>query len=246
MTNIGDKIKQARVKSKLTQKALADLLFVSDKTISSWESNRTVPDINTIFQLSNLLKVNFYSLICEYFYNSQPIEIEIKLKVELKEYQRILDIMEKQSTYLGIEDHVSTYYKPSYRKFSEEYLRIRNENGKHVLNYKKKRDNSCCDEYETLVDNPDCLEKILISLGMRKIGVIKKTRKKYLYDNKFEISFDDVENIGLFIEVETKRSDSDPKDEYNQLMTLLCQLHLNLNLIEKRRYCDYLIEGELE
>jgi len=68
---------------------------------------------------------------------------------------------------------------------------------------------------------------------MEKIGVIKKTRKKYLYDNKFEIALDDVENIGLFIEVDTKRIDYDPKDEYNQLMNLLYKLHLDFNSIEK-------------
>lgn len=246
MTNIGEKIKQAHIENNLTQKALADLLSVSDKTISSWESNRTIPDVNMIFQLSNPLKVNFFSLICDDFYNSEPIEIEIKLKVDLKEYQRVLDIMEKRAIYLNNENHIATYYKPSYRKFSGEWLRIRNENGKFVLNYKKKRGYSCCDEYETLVDNADYLDKILTSLGIKKIGVIKKTRKKYLYDNKVEFAFDNVENIGLFIEVEIKRIDSDSKDEYDYLINLLYKLHLDLSLIEKRRYCDYLIEGEME
>lgn len=196
-----------------------------------------------IFQLSNVLKVNFYSLICENYYNSEPIEIELKLKVDLKEYQRVLEIIEKQAIYLDTECHEATYYKPTYRDFSKEWLRIRNENGRYVLNYKKKSSQSCCDEYETLIDNKDNLDKILISLGMKKIGIIKKTRKKYLFDNKFEIAFDDVDNIGLFIEIETKRIDSNPEEEYNQLINLLNKLNLDLNLIEKKRYCDYLIEG---
>lgn len=246
MTNLGDKIKHARTENKLTQKELADLLFVSDKTISSWESNRTIPDINMIFKLSNFLKMNFYSFVCEDFYNSEPLEIEVKLKVDLNDYQRVLDIMEKHAIYLDIESHIATYYIPTYRKFSGEWLRIRNENGKFVMNYKKKRSQSCCDEYETLVDNADSLDKILISLGMKKIGVIKKIRKKYLYDNKFEVALDDVENLGLFIEIETKRIDSNPKDEYDYLMNLLNKLHLDFNLIEKNRYCEYLIEENLE
>lgn len=196
-----------------------------------------------IFQLSNVLKVNFYSLICENYYNSEPIEIEIKLKVDSKEYQRVLEIIEKQAIYLDTECHEATYYKPTYRDFLEEWLRIRNENGRYVLNYKKKNSPSCCDEYETLIDNKDNLDKILISLGMKKIGIIKKARKKYLFDNKFEIAFDDVDNIGLFIEIETKRIDSNPEEEYNQLINLLNKLNLDFNLIEKKRYCDYLIEG---
>lgn len=219
-------------------------MFVSDKTISSWESNRTIPDINMIFQLSNMLNINFYSLLCDDFYNSEPIEIEFKVKVDFKEYNRVLEIMEKQSTFIESVSQEDTYYSPTYRKFSKEWLRIRNENGKFVINYKKKRSDSCCDEYESLIDNKDNLDKILLSLGMKKIGIIKKTRKKYLYDNKFEIAFDDVDNIGLFIEVETKRIDFDLKNEYNQLMNLLYKLNLNFNLIDNKKYCDYLIEGE--
>lgn len=239
---LGEKIKQARIENDLTQRGLADLLFVSDKTISSWESNRTVPDINMIFQLSNLLKVSFYSLICEDFYNSEPIEIELKLKMDSKEYDRILEFMKKSATYLGTENHEATYYQPTYRKFSGEWFRIRNENGKYVMNYKKKSGPACCEEYETLVDNKDQLEKILLNLGMQKIGVVKKRRKKYFYDNKFEVSFDEVENIGLFIEVETKRIDATAKEEYDKLINLLYKLHIDLNRISKKRYCDYLIE----
>lgn len=242
--NLGDKIKQARMRNNLTQKELADLLFVSDKTISSWESNRTVPDINMLFKLSNFLKISFYSLLNEDFYNSEPIEIEIKLKVDSKEYQRILNIMEKRATYIETESHYATYYKPTYRKFSDEWLRIRNENGKFMLNYKKKRSNFCCDEWETLIDNVNHLEKILTSLGMKKIGVIKKIRKKYLYNNKFEISFDDVKNIGLFIEIEIKKVDFNLVEEYDQLINLLNEFKLDITLIEQRRYCDYLMEGE--
>ena len=38
MTNIGEKIKEIRIKNNLTQQELGDKLFVSDKTISSYDS----------------------------------------------------------------------------------------------------------------------------------------------------------------------------------------------------------------
>ncbi len=57
MTNIGEKIKELRTKNKLTQQELGDKLYVSDKTISSWESGRTLPDINTIVDIGNIFNL---------------------------------------------------------------------------------------------------------------------------------------------------------------------------------------------
>ena len=54
MNNLGQKIKEQRIKKGLTQQEFAELLYVSDKTISSYECNRTVPDINMLFKISNI------------------------------------------------------------------------------------------------------------------------------------------------------------------------------------------------
>lgn len=50
MLTIGEKIKKIRILNNLTQYELAEMLFVSEKTISSWENNRTIPDLNMIDQ----------------------------------------------------------------------------------------------------------------------------------------------------------------------------------------------------
>ena len=63
MNNLGQKIKEQRIKKGLTQQEFAELLYVSDKTISSYECNRTVPDINMLFKISNILDINLYNLI---------------------------------------------------------------------------------------------------------------------------------------------------------------------------------------
>lgn len=43
--NIGEKIRTYRRNCKLTQKELGEKIGVSDKTISSWENSRTMPDL---------------------------------------------------------------------------------------------------------------------------------------------------------------------------------------------------------
>ena len=67
MLTLGEKIKKIRITNKLKQSELAEMLFVSEKTISSWENNRTVPDLNMIYKISDYFKKSFYYLIIHYF-----------------------------------------------------------------------------------------------------------------------------------------------------------------------------------
>lgn len=56
-------IAKLRKQNKLTQQALADILHVSNKTISKWENNRGLPDISLIEPLSNALAVTPLELL---------------------------------------------------------------------------------------------------------------------------------------------------------------------------------------
>ncbi|HAX02524.1 MAG: hypothetical protein A2Y45_04505 [Tenericutes bacterium GWC2_34_14] len=60
---ISDNIRICRIQKKLTQKQLGDLLYVSDKTISKWESGRSIPDIITIKKIADILEVDYGLLI---------------------------------------------------------------------------------------------------------------------------------------------------------------------------------------
>lgn len=60
---IGNIIRQLRLSQQLTQKALADKMNISDKTISKWERGLGSPDISLIPELSNLLGVDTQSLL---------------------------------------------------------------------------------------------------------------------------------------------------------------------------------------
>lgn len=241
MNSLGKRIKTMRIQNNLSQMDLANLLYISDKTISSWENDRTIPDINFIFKLANIFHISFYTLAYGEYSNPSNLELEIKLKVNIDEWNRILNIIKSKSLYLGEEAQYATYFQPKFRKFGNEWLRIRCENGKYVLNYKKKIEKNCCNEYETIVDNALNLEKILTCLNMDKIGVIDKKRNKYLYKDKYEFSFDDVKDIGMFVEVEVKQMTSSYEVEYDNLINLLNELKIDLNLIDNRRYFDYLL-----
>ena len=53
--NIGEKIRTYRRNCNLTQKELGEKIGVSDKTISSWENSRTMPDFEMLSLLHQTL-----------------------------------------------------------------------------------------------------------------------------------------------------------------------------------------------
>lgn len=57
MNTLGDRIKQLRKDSKLTQKELGDKLNVGKSTISQYENNINTPDIDTLKKISKIFDV---------------------------------------------------------------------------------------------------------------------------------------------------------------------------------------------
>ena len=62
---LGEKIKELRTKKNISQKELADRLFVSDKTLSSWEINRTEPSLDLVVEICNILDVSVAKFLYE-------------------------------------------------------------------------------------------------------------------------------------------------------------------------------------
>lgn len=90
-----------------------------------------------------------------------------------------------------------------------EYLRIRQEDGKNHLNYSylhfdDKGFLKVTDEYETLVDKPETVEEIFNKIGLINKVTVVKTRKYFECDG-FEVTLDNVEGLGDFMEVEAKK-----------------------------------------
>ncbi|MBP1042564.1 helix-turn-helix transcriptional regulator [Vagococcus sp. BWB3-3] len=62
---IGEKIKEYRLRKELTQEQLGTLLNVSRSTISGWEVGRNYPDLRMIVTLSDLLEISLDTLLRE-------------------------------------------------------------------------------------------------------------------------------------------------------------------------------------
>ena len=51
-------IRDLRTKMGMTQKSLADLMNISDKTVSKWERGMGMPDVSLLVELSQIFGVN--------------------------------------------------------------------------------------------------------------------------------------------------------------------------------------------
>ena len=240
MVTLGEKIKKLREEANLTQEELADMLYVSNKTISSWEVNRTMPDVNMLFKLSSLFKCNLYTLLDNNIYNNEPIEIEVKLKINETDYKKIKNLLESKSDNIKEVKEIDTYFLTPLNKYNQECLRIRLEDNKYLLNYKCYDSENVRCEYESLIDNFSNLEEILYHLGCTKKGVISKNRIKIMYKDKYEFSLDKVDNIGLFLEVEVKKIEFTKEKEVQKLFDLLKKLNIDINKITTKKYNEYL------
>lgn len=59
---IGEKIADLRRENKMTQRDLAEIINVSDKVISKWETGRTLPDVEAMLRLSKTFNVSISDL----------------------------------------------------------------------------------------------------------------------------------------------------------------------------------------
>ena len=242
--NYGERISKLRQNKNITQKELASKLYVTDKTISSWESNRTEPNLEMIVKLSEILECSASHLLYGDNFKDN-IEMEIKIRLTKEEYEKLNKMMKSTGKFLLQSNQQDIYYQSDY--FSGDFnklLRLRLSGNKNVLTYKNINNNMYCEEYEVEIDNSNNLIKIFDSIGLKKITEVKKERKIYSYQDKYEVSLDKVDNLGYFIEIEVIGTISNYFEEYDNLLKDSRNLGLNLNNIEQKRYPQLMINNQ--
>lgn len=60
---IGKQLKEARIRSGLTQEKVSEKISVSRQTISNWENEKSYPDIISVIELSNLYSISLDDLL---------------------------------------------------------------------------------------------------------------------------------------------------------------------------------------
>lgn len=78
---INEMIRDKRKEKSLTQQELADILFISSKTISRWETGNAVPELSMLLKLSEILEINFDSILASVKSNHHSTDLSLDLKI---------------------------------------------------------------------------------------------------------------------------------------------------------------------
>ena len=65
MSKVGNNIREGRIRKGYTQDQLAEFLNVTRQTVSSWETGRSEPDLDTLKSLSDILDTDVSALLGE-------------------------------------------------------------------------------------------------------------------------------------------------------------------------------------
>lgn len=82
ISDFGKKLKSARVEKNISQRGLGLALGLSDKTISSYESSRSYPNLELLPKLSQIL--------------DKPVEFFVSNSKEIELFDKFETILEKQ------------------------------------------------------------------------------------------------------------------------------------------------------
>ncbi len=139
---------------------------------------------------------------------------EVEVQVIIKKPVEVERTLRKVGCYIKTRKQVDKYFVPPHNNFFSEnpineYLRIRYEKGGDHLSYSlvrrdKNGQKMSTDEYETLVEDPKIVEEIFTKVGLIHKLTVTKTRK-YFNCGDFEVTLDQVNQLGDFMEVEAKK-----------------------------------------
>lgn len=140
--------------------------------------------------------------------------IEVEIQVFIKNPNKVEKRLNEVGKFAKEKKQIDKYYVLPHRDFfikdmPDEYLRIRYEENKSHLNYSflhfgKDGWLKSTDEYETSISEPEIVEEIFEKIDLIKKIIVKKTRK-YFDCGDFEVTLDNIENLGDFMEIEAKK-----------------------------------------
>lgn len=77
---LGDNIFFLRKQKKITQEQLAEIMNVSRQTVSRWESNDVIPELNKLVELCELFSCKLDALVRENLSSQKDVYSEIEIR----------------------------------------------------------------------------------------------------------------------------------------------------------------------
>jgi transcriptional regulator with XRE-family HTH domain len=78
LEQIGHKITEQRKRLNLTQKSLAETLFVTHQAVSKWEKGKSIPSIEILFEMTQLFNISIDYLLDDSIIEDTDYELQFK------------------------------------------------------------------------------------------------------------------------------------------------------------------------
>ena len=170
--------------------------------------------------------------------------IEVEIKVRIKNKDEIAERLKKLGfKFIKKKFQEDIYFNGIDRDFrkTDEALRIRDDNGTYYVTYKGPkidRISKTREEIEVRIDDKEKMRMIFKKLGFREVRPIRKVREIYKKDD-ITASIDDVEGLGLFLELEKNIYNINEKDEaLKDLMEILKALNISKDNTIRKSYLE--------
>ena len=156
-------ISDARKKLNMTQKDLADKLYISDKAVSKWERGLCFPDISVLIPLTEILNISLYDLLRGEKVNKKEVEETLKNTIKYSNSE----IKRKKKKYIMISSIIIliiifiSIISLIFINKNKDIIGIIDRDTIHTINYYS--------EYKTTIDNTNSekLELIIMKLPLK-------------------------------------------------------------------------------
>ena len=162
---------------------------------------------------------------------------EIEVEVAFDNTKNEMIEMLSKYEYLGEKEIYDIYYydplrsnlKPEKDLRLNETFRIRKTDKGCYMTYKKQHFKGkhwiYSDEYEMTIENFETAKTIISMLGLESLITVHNKRQVYRYNN-YEIELEDVEELGIFLEVERVSKDADEIKVKEEIRNFIRSLNL--------------------
>ncbi|MHA1268801.1 MAG: class IV adenylate cyclase [Candidatus Helarchaeota archaeon] len=174
--------------------------------------------------------------------------IEVEIKVPIDDKSTIVEKLKKIGfNYKKVVRQEDVYFQHPERNFvkTDEALRVRESLEGTFLNYKGPKldsETKTREEIEIYFEDNGNLIRIFEKLGFQKVFIVKKSREIF-EKNEIKASIDNVEGLGLFMELEIICEDRKELDIYREkLFSILRQINISKNKIIRKSYLELLLK----
>ncbi|MCK5061921.1 class IV adenylate cyclase [Candidatus Parcubacteria bacterium] len=184
---------------------------------------------------------------------TNKLEIEKKYYIKNSTIDDLTKIIEKSGAeYIGDSKQRDIYFNVPGRDSltSKECLRIRESETKKEITYKPPTKESDMNngffakkEINLLIQDVEVAKILLLDIGCTVLAEVKKERKRFRLD-KFKIFIDNIQNVGLFIEIEIMDIFDNIQKGISEIDELMDGLNMNNYITENKPYRDLVIEKE--